>query len=94
MAASGGYIVALGADRIFADANSLVGSIGVLFEFPNVSKLLDTVGVKVETIKSSPLKASPNGLRADQRGGARRDQFGGGRFLRLVQGTGQGTPPT
>ena len=62
MAASGGYIVALGADRIFADANSLVGSIGVLFEFPNVSKLLDTVGVKVETIKSSPLKAAPNGL--------------------------------
>lgn len=62
MAASGGYIVALGADRIFADGNSLVGSIGVLFEFPNVSKLLDTVGVKVETIKSSPLKASPNGF--------------------------------
>jgi protease-4 len=62
MAASGGYIVALGADRIFADANALVGSIGVLFQFPNVSKLLDTVGVKVETIKSSPLKASPNGF--------------------------------
>jgi protease IV len=62
MAASGGYVVAMGADRIIADANSLVGSIGVLFEFPNVSKLLDTVGVKVETIKSSPLKASPNGF--------------------------------
>jgi protease-4 len=62
MAASGGYIVALGADRIFADPNSLVGSIGVLFEFPNVGKLLETVGVKVETIKSSPLKASPNGF--------------------------------
>ena len=62
MAASGGYIVALGADRIFADANSLVGSIGVLFEFPNVAKLLDNVGVKVESIKSSPLKASPNGF--------------------------------
>jgi protease-4 len=62
MAASGGYIVAMGADRIFAGDNSLVGSIGVLFEFPNVSKLLDTVGVKVETIKSSPLKASPNGF--------------------------------
>jgi protease-4 len=62
MAASGGYIVALGTDRIFADSNSLVGSIGVLFEFPNVSKLLDTIGVKVETIKSSPLKAAPNGL--------------------------------
>jgi protease-4 len=62
MAASGGYIVAMGADRIFADSNSLVGSIGVLFEFPNVAKLLDTIGVKVETIKSSPLKASPNGF--------------------------------
>jgi protease IV len=62
MAASGGYIVAMGTDRIFADANSLVGSIGVLFEYPNVSKLLDTVGVKVETIKSSPLKAAPNGF--------------------------------
>ncbi len=62
MAASGGYIVALAADRIFADSNSLVGSIGVLFEFPNVAKLLDTVGVKVETIKSSPLKAAPNGF--------------------------------
>ncbi len=47
MAASGAYIVALGTDRIFADSNSLVGSIGVLFEFPNVSKLLDTIGVKV-----------------------------------------------
>ncbi len=62
MAASGGYIVALGTDRIFADSNSLVGSIGVLFEFPNVSKLLDTIGIKVETIKSSPLKAAPTGF--------------------------------
>lgn len=62
MAASGAYIAALGADRIFAQQNSLVGSIGVLFQFPNVSRLLDTVGVNVETIKSSPLKAAPNGL--------------------------------
>ncbi len=62
LAASGAYIAALGADRIFAGNNSLVGSIGVLFEFPNVAKLLDNVGVKVETIKSSPLKAAPNGF--------------------------------
>ncbi len=60
MAASGGYIVALGADRIFADDNALVGSIGVLVQIPNFSKLLDTVGVKVELIKSSPLKDAPN----------------------------------
>ena len=62
MAASGGYIAALGADRIVAQGNSLVGSIGVLVQFPNVSKLLDTVGVKMEEVKSAPLKAAPNGF--------------------------------
>jgi protease IV len=62
MAASGAYIAALGADRIFVRGNSIVGSIGVLMEFPNVSGLLDKLGVKFESIKSSPLKAAPNGL--------------------------------
>ncbi len=62
LAASGAYIAALGADHIVAGGNSLVGSIGVLFQFPNFTKVLDTVGVKVESVKSSPLKASPNGL--------------------------------
>ena len=62
VAASGAYIAAIAADEIFAQGNSLVGSIGVLFQFPNVSRLLDTVGVKVEEVKSSPLKASPNGF--------------------------------
>ena len=62
MAASGAYIAALGTDRIFARGNSIVGSIGVLVEFPNVSGLMDKVGVKLESIKSSPLKAAPNGF--------------------------------
>jgi protease-4 len=62
MAASGAYIAALGADRIFARGNSIVGSIGVLVEYPNVSGLMDKVGVKLESIKSSPLKAAPNGF--------------------------------
>jgi protease-4 len=62
LAASGAYIAALAADTIVARGNSLVGSIGVLFQFPNFHRLLDTVGVKVEEIKSSPLKAAPNGL--------------------------------
>jgi protease-4 len=60
LAASGGYIVALGSDRIVARQTSLVGSIGVLFQFPNLAKLMDTIGVKVEEVKSSPLKAAPN----------------------------------
>ena len=62
MAASGGYIAALGTERIFAEGNSLVGSIGVLFQFPNFGKLLENVGVSMETVKSAPLKASPNGF--------------------------------
>jgi len=62
LAASGGYIAALASDHIIAQQSSLVGSIGVLFQFPNVSDLLKTIGVKVEEVKSSPLKAAPNGF--------------------------------
>jgi protease-4 len=62
LAASGAYITALAGDYIVAKQTSLVGSIGVLFEFPNFAELLDKIGVKVESIKSSPLKASPNGF--------------------------------
>ena len=61
LAASGGYIAAMSADHIVAQGTSLVGSIGVLFQYPNVSELLKTIGVKVEEVKSSPLKAAPNG---------------------------------
>ncbi len=61
-AASGAYITALAADHIVARETSLVGSIGVLFQYPEVSGLLDKVGVKVEAIKSSPLKAEPSGF--------------------------------
>jgi len=62
LAASGGYIAALASDHIIAQQTSLVGSIGVLFQYPNVADLLKTVGVKVEEVKSSPLKAAPNGF--------------------------------
>ena len=62
LAASGGYIAALAADHIVALETSLVGSIGVLFQYPNVADLLKTLGVKIEEIKSSPLKAAPNGF--------------------------------
>ncbi len=62
LAASGGYIAAIGSDRIVARQSSLVGSIGVLFQIPNVGQLLNTVGVKLEEVKSSPLKAAPNGF--------------------------------
>jgi len=62
LAASGAYITAIAADHIVAQQSSLVGSIGVLFQYPNFTDLLKTVGVKVEEVKSSPLKAAPNGF--------------------------------
>ncbi|MCJ2058388.1 signal peptide peptidase SppA [Methylobacterium sp. J-048] len=61
-AASGAYITAIAADHIVARETSLVGSIGVLFQYPDLSGLLDKVGVKVESVKSSPLKAEPSGF--------------------------------
>jgi protease-4 len=62
LAASGAYIAAIASDHIVAQETSLVGSIGVLFQFPNVADLLGKLGVSVEEIKSSPLKAAPNGF--------------------------------
>src|SRR2546426_4445469 len=62
LAASGGYITAIAADHVVAQQSSLVGSIGVLFQYPNLTELLKTVGVKVEEVKPSPLKAAPNGF--------------------------------
>ncbi len=69
--ASGAYIAALGTDKIYVRKNSLTGSIGVLFQFPEFSGLLEMVGVTVEEVKSSPLKGGPSGyapMSDDQRG--------------------------
>jgi protease-4 len=59
--ASGAYIVALASDRIFAPRNALIGSVGVIFQYPNFGEALKHLGISVEEIKSSPLKAAPNG---------------------------------
>ena len=60
LAASAGYMIAIASDHVIAHKTSMIGSIGVLFQYPDISGLLDKVGVKFETIKSSPLKAEPN----------------------------------
>lgn len=62
LAASGAYIAALSCEHIIAQDTSLVGSIGVLFQYPNFTDILKTIGIKVEEVKSSPLKAAPNGF--------------------------------
>ncbi len=60
--ASGAYVAALASDHIIASQTSLVGSIGVLIQWTEFDKLMQTVGVRMQEIKTSPLKAAPNGF--------------------------------
>jgi protease IV len=60
VAASAGYIVGLGTDYIVARGNTITGSVGVIMQWPEVSELLGKLGVKMNEIKSGPLKAQPS----------------------------------
>ena len=71
LATSAAYIVALATDRIFVYGNTITGSVGVIFQWANVSELLKTIGIEVEEVKSGPLKAVPNPFEpTDERGRA------------------------
>lgn len=54
MAASGGYYIACGGQRIFAERTSIVGSIGVFGGKVNVGPALDQFGIHAETFAASP----------------------------------------
>ncbi|MCS6809564.1 MAG: signal peptide peptidase SppA [Bacteroidota bacterium] len=54
VAASGGYYMAMACDTIIADANTVTGSIGVLMLLPNATKLLEKIGVSVDTVVTTP----------------------------------------
>ena len=60
IAASGGYLIALGGDYIIAHNGTVTGSIGVLMETAEVTELAERMGIKFNNFKSSPLKANPN----------------------------------
>jgi protease-4 len=60
VAASGGYITALAADQVFAMSNTITGSVGVIFQSPNVHELMEKVGVQMVTVQSGALKAEPS----------------------------------
>jgi protease-4 len=62
-AASAAYMAAIATDHIVARRTSITGSIGVLFQYPEVSELMKTIGVRVEEVKSAPLKAEPSPFR-------------------------------
>nr|WGD88230.1 signal peptide peptidase SppA [Bacillus subtilis] len=56
MARSGGYYISTAADKIFATPETLTGSLGVIMESVNYSKLADKLGISFETIKSGAHK--------------------------------------
>ena len=56
VAASGGYYVAVAADRIFANPGTLTGSIGVIMQMANVEGLLKKVGVEYVVVKAGRLQ--------------------------------------
>lgn len=60
--ASAAYIAALSGDKIFARGNSLIGSIGVIVQYPDLSKLADFLGISMEVIKSGEVKGGVNFL--------------------------------
>lgn len=74
LSASAGYLIAIGADRIFAREATLTGSIGVIIEAAEFTELAEKIGVTPITIKTGPLKdalsptskASPEAIRAMQ----------------------------
>lgn len=60
LAASGGLYVTLGADVIYALPGTLTGSMGVLLELTNISKLLQKIYIDAITIRSGDLKDAGN----------------------------------
>ena len=68
LAASAGYMIAIAGDQIVAGETSITGSIGVIFQYPQLKGLLDKIGVSLEEIKSAPLKAEPSPFHAPPEG--------------------------
>jgi len=59
-AASCGYMTALAAEHILARNSTVTGSIGVILQTAEVSRMLSDLGIETEAIKSAPLKGVPS----------------------------------
>jgi protease IV len=60
MATSAAYLAGIAADHIVARGNSITGSVGVILQWAEVSELLGKIGVRMEEVRSGPLKAVPS----------------------------------
>jgi len=62
VAASGGYWVSMSADRIFAQPETITGSIGVFAVLPTLEKAIDKIGVSADGYRTTPLSGQPDFL--------------------------------
>lgn len=60
VAASGGYMAAIAADRIYARAGTITGSVGVMMQSAEITELSKKVGVNFLTFRSGDMKGSPS----------------------------------
>ena len=74
VAASGGYVAAIGADHIVGRGNTLTGSIGVIMEYPDLTQVMERLGIELETVRSSELKAEPSPFRPTNPAARARDE--------------------
>ncbi len=64
LAASGGYYISCGADSIFADANTITGSIGVFSVIPNVEGFMkNKLGITFDRVKTATYADMPSATR-------------------------------
>ena len=76
LATSAAYIAGLATDYVVARGNTITGSVGVIFQWAEVTQLLDKIGVKMNEVKSGPLKANPSPFQPlDEAGKAAAEQM-------------------
>lgn len=63
LAASGGLMVSMAGTRVFANASTVTGSIGVRMDIPQLQGLLGKIGVGQETITTAPFKDAGSYMR-------------------------------
>ena len=63
MAASGGLMVSMAGSRVFANASTVTGSIGVRMDIPQLQGLMGKIGVGQETITTAPYKDAGSYMR-------------------------------
>jgi len=68
VAASGGYVISMYADRVFASPSTITGSIGIYGIFPTYQRTLDVIGIATDGVGSTPLSGElrPDRAMSDQ----------------------------